>query len=375
VGLHEFTFDRKLTQEFVSYPYAVYRDDPRWVPPQRRAALALLQPGAEFFQCVGNRHRNYLAMVGSRIVGRITASIRRDLKDATGAPMGSLGLFEAENDHGVAQDLIGTAMRWLREQGAQRILGPMNFDIWHGYRLMTGGFGARIFAGEPYNKPYYAELFESSGLSAKLRWHSFDIECSATHERYRRRGIERRAALVECGYRFEPFDMRRLDAELEKLHGLLSRSYEHFPGFTAISRCEFTRLAMPLRYALLPGFAAFVHNPHGAACGFVIMPLDLSDPLRAMGGRSDWLARLRFLQARRGVRRVLVHMAGLLPEEASKHSGLGAALIAFVADRVLQRGHSPCVAALVAEASPSRAHLQQCGAVPTREYALFEVTP
>ncbi len=372
MGLHEFTFDRELTREFVGYPYAAYRDDPQWVPPLRRDALALLEPGAEFFQCTGNRHRNYLARVGSRVVGRIAASVRRDLKDAGGAPVGSLGLFEAENDHGVAQDLIGAAVHWLRGEGARRIWGPMNFDIWHGYRLMTAGFGARIFAGEPYNKPYYPELFERCGLAATLRWHSFDIERSANQERYWRRGIERRAALIESGYRFEPFDMRRLHAELDRLHGLVSRSYAHFPGFTPISAAEFRRLAMPLRYALLPGFAAFVYNPLGAACGFVAMPRDLSDPLRVMRGRSDWLARSRFFRACRGVRRVLLHTAGLSPEEASKHSGLGAALIGFAAHRVLERGHSPCVAALVAEASPSRAHLQQCGAAATREYALFE---
>ena len=372
MALHEFTFDRRLTQEFVDYLYTAYRDDPRWVPPPRRAELALLRPDAEFFQHCGNRHRNFLVKAGVRTVGRITASIRPDLKDAAGEPLGSLGLFEAEHDHGVARDLIGAAVHWLRAQGARRIRGPINFDIWHGYRLMTGGFGTRIFAGEPYNKAYYPELFERSGFVPKLRWHSFDVEHTADFQRFIRRAVERRAALVECGYRFVPLDMQRMDAELSKLHGLVSRSFAHFAGFTPISATEFKRLALPLRYALLPGFAAFVHDPLGTACGFVAMPRDLSDPLRAMRGDSDWLARLRFLHARRRVRRVLLHSAGLTPEEAGKHSGLGAALIGYAVDRVQQCGHRPSIAALVAEASPSRAHLQQYGGDATREYALFE---
>jgi hypothetical protein len=374
VGLHEFTFDRMLTQEFVDYPYAAYRDDPKWVPPPRRAVLSQLEPSAEFFRRAGNRHRNYLAKVRSRIVGRITASICHDLRDANGAPVGSLGFFEADDDPGVARDLIGAARQWLRGQGARRIWGPVNFDIWHGYRLMTGGFGTQIFAGEPYNKPYYAELFERCGLAAKQRWDSFDIEDSMNRERFRRRGIERRNVLVEQGYRFVAFDMRRLNAQLNKLHALVCRSYAHFAGFTPISASEFRRLALPLRYAVLPGFAAFVHDPQDTPCGFVTMPLDLSDPLRAMHGRSDWLARVRFFRARRGVRRVLLHAAGLVPEEAKKHSGLGAALIAHVADRVLHEGRRPCIAALVAHGSDSRGHLEQYAAIPTRQYALFEAT-
>lgn len=373
MGLHEFTFDRTLTRQFIDYPYAAYRDDPQWIPPLHRTALAQLEPSAEFFKCVGNAHLNYLAKAGTRIVGRITASIRRDPKDATGASYGSLGFFEAENDACVAEDLIGAAVLWLRERGAVRIWGPMNFDIWHGYRLMTGGFGTRIFAGEPYNKPYYPELFERCGLAAKFRWHSFDIEDPVNQERFRRRGIERRSELTELGYRFVSFDTRRMGTELGKLHDLVSRCFAHFPGFTPISAHEFSCLAMPLRYALLPGFAAFVHNPQGEACGFVVMPLDLSDPLRAMRGRSDWLSRLKFFGVRRGVRSVLLHSAGLVPEEAKKHSGLGAALIAHVTECVLQRCRRPSLAALVAETSASRGHLNRYAAAATREYTLFEV--
>jgi len=373
VGLHEFTFDRTLMRQFIDYPYAAYRDDPQWVPPPRRAVLAQLEPSAEFFQCVGNAHLNFLAKVGTRVVGRITASISGDPKHAAGAPLGSLGFFEAENDSRVAEDLIGAAVQWLRAWGAGRIWGPMNFDIWHGYRLMTGGFGSRIFAGEPYNKPYYPELFDRCGLAAKFRWHSFDIQDSLDQERFRRRGIERRSEFTELGYRFVSFDTRRMGTELGKLHDLVSRSFAHFPGFTPISAQEFTRLSMPLRYALLPGFAAFVHNPEGGVCGFVIMPLDLSDPLRAMRGRGDWLSRLKFFGARRGVRSVLLHSAGLIPEEAKKHSGLGAALIAHVTDSLLQRSYRPSIAALVGETSASRRHLNRYAAAATREYTLFEV--
>ena len=119
--------------------------------------------------------------------------------------------------------------------------------------------------------------------------------------------------------------------------------------------------------------AAFVHNPQGEACGFVVMPLDLSDPLRAMRGRSDWLSRLKFFGVRRGVRSVLLHSAGLVPEEAKKHSGLGAALIAHVTECVLQRCRRPSLAALVAETSASRGHLNRYAAAATREYTLFEV--
>ena len=375
MGLVTFTFDPEHTSEFVRFPYRLYRDDAGWVPPLETAVRAQLDRGAEFFRQPGNAHRHFIARLGSRTLGRVTASINAGLKDESGAAIGCLGYFEAEPDHAVAADLIGAAVHWLRDQRARRIWGPIDLDVWHGYRMMTAGFAERRFLGEPYNPPYYAELFERCGFGVRQRWHSYEVPAATTYESYGRLGCARARALRGLGYRFVPFVRARFGAELRKLHDLLLRSYGHFLGFTPISAREFERIARPLRYALLPAAALFVHDEHDQPCGFAIAPLDLADAQRAMRGRDSLPSRLRFLRARHRTRRAFLHMVGLVPEEAQRGSGLGAALIAQVLEAVRAQGRAARLAALVAEGSPSRGHIERAGARATREYALYEARP
>jgi hypothetical protein len=66
--------------------------------------------------------------------------------------------------------LLEHAIEWLREKhDLQRIWAPVNFDIWHGYRLMTRGFEEKTFYGEPYNKIYYPGFLAALALPPERR--------------------------------------------------------------------------------------------------------------------------------------------------------------------------------------------------------------
>jgi len=372
MGVIAFTLDGEWMREFMRFPQRLYRDDDGWVPPLEAAVYAQLDPDADFLRQPGNAQRHFIARLRHRTLGRVTASINAALKDENGAPIGCLGGFEAVADPAVADDLIGAAMRWLRDRHAvRRILGPMNFDVWHGYRFMTRGFAEQRFLGEPYNPPYYPELFERSGFALRQRWHSYEAPAAA-YQDYERRAREKQPLLRDLGYRFVAFDRTQLGKEFRKLHHLLHRCYGHFPAFTPISPQEFASIAQPLRHALLPGSAVFVHDEHDQPCGFAVALLDLAEALRAMRGRNSCLAWARFLQVRRRARRTFLHMVGLVPEHAQRKRGLGAVLMAQVAAELRAHGQAPQLAALVAQGSPSQKHLERIGASATREYALYE---
>lgn len=373
MGIRSFSFDRSLAQAFVRFPYELYREDPHWIPPSRNELTAQLSPEFFFYRTPGNRHAHFLAMSNMKIVGRISAMVNHELRNDDGQPVATVGFFDAINDYAVADDLLASATEWLREHGGtRRVWGPVNFDIWHGYRLMTRGFDQKSFYGEPYNMPYYPEFFERYGFAPKQHWNSVELTGQKTLARLAEPGRPLYDSLTEQGYRFESFNPARFREELSKLHLVVSRSFSGFLGYTPISRSEFQRLFFPLRYAAKPDFFIFAYDPADRLCGFAAGLLDVADAVRVMQGRNHWLAKSRFFYHRRLVDRAMFHLIGKAPEETHKPNGLGTALFSRALRAILAAGYDTVIITLMAQGNRSRRFLQELVFDNRRQYALYE---
>jgi hypothetical protein len=368
-----FTFDRGLADSFIRFGYEVYMGDARWIPPFRDELRRELSPDFPFYRRPGNAHRFFLASAGGRVVGRVSAMVNADMAcGAEGAP-GLLGFFECVEDPAVGRDLLEAGLGWLREErGVRRVIGPMNFDIWHGYRFLTRGFDREPFFGEPYNKPSYPGHFEAAGFSRKGRWHSVEVKGRDAIAALAARGAETYDKLRRQGYRFEHFDVRRFRAEMRRLHGLVAGSFAGFPDFTPIPEDEFVDLFAASRSALEPRLVHFVEDEAGRPAGFAVALLEHSAAVRAMDGKKNLLSRLKFLARRRRCRRVNFYAGGITPEEMTRRSGLGRALFHHVLRGILDLGFEEMLISLVAEDNRSNAFLGPLARDYGREYALYE---
>jgi hypothetical protein len=374
MAIKAFGFDPRLGEQFIHAAYDIYRGDGRWIPPFEEEMRTQLSPDCSFDRNNGNGRRNFLALSRGRVVGRVSASVNSSLKDRDGTAVGAVGFFECDEDFGAASDLLDAAVAWIAEaHGLRRIWGPMNFDIWHPYRFMTRGFELEPFYGEPYNKPFYPEFFLRYGFSVKEAWDSIEISGRENLAALLPRGEERYRQLVERGYRFEPFNARRLDGELRRLHGVLTDSFSGFLGYTPITPAEFTALCSSCRHALDSRLSAFSYDEQGTLAGFAVALLDLADAVRAMRGQLGLAARLRFLVRRRRARRINFYIGGVTREEQAKGSGLGRAGYAHVVRRILDAGYDEMIQSLIvrngfshALAGPFRKNIR-------REYALYEL--
>ena len=370
MALKAFTFDGPLMELFVGLGYDLYRDDPAWVPPLRAEVWRQLSASFPFYARPRNDHRRFLALSDGRPLARCLASVNRDLVDGDGEPIGAIGFFEAADDYPASEDVLAGAVRWLREEhGLRRIWGPMNFDIWHGYRFMTRGFERDRFLGEPCNRPSYPETFERFGFVALKQWNTFELD-GALQRLEDDDGWRRRA---ERGYRLEPFDLGRFDSSVEALHWVLTRSFSSFVGYTPISLPDFRGLMSVARHAVRPECSVFVYDEKGALAGFTTVFSDLAQAVRAMAGSSSPLAKLRFLRACRRRRRLMIHLGGITPEESAKHNGIAAAAFGQVAIRVRAQRAESVLATLVARGNPVRRLYGEYALDRRREYTLYEL--
>ncbi len=105
------------------------------------------------------------------VVGRMAAMCPAE--EAQGEAC--LGLYEAEDDPRVAHLLIDAGIGWLAGRGASRVLAPVDFSIFHGYRCQTGGFDEPPFIGEPRNPAYYGGHFDALGFVPLHRWKAMTL--------------------------------------------------------------------------------------------------------------------------------------------------------------------------------------------------------
>jgi hypothetical protein len=340
-----------LVPEFLALPTRLYADDPRWIPADDRVLRATVLDAARARES-GERPQSahFVTRVDGRIAARVSAFANQALRDGDGQRVGSLGYFEAEDDRALVAELIAHAQSWLNtNHGITRAWGPLNGDIWHGYRCLTTGYDAEPFAGEPYNLRYYPELLESSGGRTRFRWSSFEDADLQVVRATCQRGEQQRTDLLRRGFRFVAFDSSRLERDLRTLHRLIAQSFERFPAYTPIGEREFCQLYSALAPALPPGGVWFLQDPEGECCGFAIALVDAA-----------------------ASQRVLFHSIGVIPVLAAQHPGVGRALVTQVLEALLAQGFQRYVAALIGRGNTSRGLAGRQTSTTRREYALYE---
>ncbi|MBK5096336.1 MAG: hypothetical protein JJE01_01050 [Gemmatimonadetes bacterium] len=372
--IHRFSDDEVRTEEFIRFGRNHYRGDDNWIAPFDAALREQLSPSYRFAMKPGNHVRHFLASSGNRTVGRISAMVNADLHSGDTA-VGTIGFFESVDDRTVAGRLFDAACGWLRDtHGLTSAWGPMNFDIWHHYRLMTRGFDRKPFYGEPYNKDFYPALFTSCGWRPVRTWESVEVSGERAIEQVLAWSTPRYEEFLRRDYTFETFDSRRFDSELERLYHALTASYAGFFAFTPITFGEFASQFSRLRPAMDPRWITFACSAEEELAGFAGAFLDLSDAIRSMRGRTDLLARLRFAVQRRRADRVVFYIVGVSPEEAARQNGLGGSLVRHVLGTCYEQGFRSLVGALMPKDGRSRGLAGGRGAMEAqREYSLYEM--
>ena len=110
----------------------------------------------------------------NEIVGRIAAFYNKEQAAIEEQPTGGCGFFEAIDNQEVANMLFDAAKEWLIGQGMEAMDGPINFgarDDWWG--VLVKGFESQPLYKNPYNFPYYQQLFENYGCQVYFNQHTY----------------------------------------------------------------------------------------------------------------------------------------------------------------------------------------------------------
>lgn len=207
--------------DFTSFPLELYKGDPYYLHNPK-----VKTPNME--------SKYFIAYDGKSIVGRITGIINPQLKYEEFST-GLIGFFECIDDIEASKRLFESAFKWLKSQGCDFCIGPMNGSSWNKYRIAQPD-GSPNFFLDTYNKHWYSLQFEQSGFEPIATYNSSIVsQTNASEERvakfeklFKSKGIVTRN-----------INMDNFEDEIERIYEVCLASFKDNFLYTPIPKDEF----------------------------------------------------------------------------------------------------------------------------------------
>ncbi len=321
----------------------IYKDDPHYCPPFDGSLERELRR-AEFV----DRQRIFLVRRAEEVVG--CAVVRRSQSlELAAKSVATVGNFESLDDEEAVSRLLTRATGWAIDEGSQVVVGPMNGDTWHRYRWNVGPFDERPYLKEPYNPPYYPDLWKKAGFEVIQGYYSQRVEDLEGARRHHQPRWARSRAL---GYRLDPMTPKSLERDLDRVYEMVRVIFSKGFLYTSISRRDFGELYEGSEVLLDGDTCFFVVGPNGEDAAFSFCFPDYFEAVQAMEGKKNLWAKLKFL-ANRKKHRANIKTVGVMPEHRRK--GLMSAMSYQYFDAMIEKGFKEATICLIMDGNPSTA--------------------
>lgn len=327
--LHEVTTPA-LEQEFIDLPKRLYAGNKYWVCPFDDDIKAVFDPQRNKLYADGEAIRWVACNTKGEVVGRIAAFYDNEHAYAYEQPTGGCGFFEAINDQELANQLFDAARMWLVSRGMEAMDGPVNFgprDSWWG--LLVEGYEFQPLYANPYNPPYYKELFENYGFQNYFNqntylWRVYDDDINQSiHERAKR-------LMNTPGYSFANIKGRNLEEVAEDFRVIYNKAWSLFTGVKPMPKEEAQEIVKKLAPIVDRNIIFFTYF-NDEPVGFFIMVPDINRLIGKYNGKFGLWNKLRFmwdLKVKKSCDRIFGMIFAVTPEFQGK--GVESGMIQYI---------------------------------------------
>lgn len=263
------------------------------------------------------------------------AACYREAPTWGGMRTAAIGNIEFESaDAGVA--LLRSIGQTLKQEGFEAVLGPMDGDTWHRYRVVTETDGSAPFALEPRSAPFDHEALVAAG---------FEPVSSYVSARAKLADTIAGEPFAIAGIKVSEWDGQGAEQLIGKLFEMSGSAFSSNHFFKPIGLDAFLDLYRPLLPMLDPRHILFARaEATGQLVGFLF-------------GLPDRLAGER--------------PAAILKTYASGMRGVGRLLADTYHRRTLDMGYEDVIHALMHESNVSRERSERHSATVFRRYSLM----
>jgi hypothetical protein len=226
----------KELQIFYRVPWAVYTDDPYWVPSFWKDLVEFLKCANPFWQHA--EIQLYTAYLNSKPVGRIAAIIDHSYTETTATKIGYFGFFECINNAQIAQSLLEAAETWLKYKEVTELRGPINGHIDFGCGFLVEGFNKLPYLNSVYTPPYYLQFMEQYGMQPLTDLISYEIDLTKPIPS---KVQETAKKCADKGIHVRSFNRRQMKREMQQWFTLFDQIFSDHWGYAPVTYREMMR--------------------------------------------------------------------------------------------------------------------------------------
>jgi GNAT superfamily N-acetyltransferase len=360
---------RKERNQFIKFPWRIYRDDPAWVAPLIIERKAFLDRKRHPFYQHGDAAL-FLAKRNGEVVGRIMASDDPNYNALHQSNVGCFGLFESIDDVDVAAALLDTGADWLRRRGRSEIMGPIDYSTNYVCGLLIDGFQHPPTVLTAHNPPYYARLIEASGFEKVKDWYAWWFDPHNAPVSRLRRLVDARARKTPVKIR--PIDLRRLEDESHRLSSVFNEAWKNNWGFVPFTEAEAKHMATEMRPIIDPRMT-LIAEIDNVPVAFVICVPDINVALRHVNGRLTRfglpIGLIKLLYHRRKIHTARFVALGVL--EKYRRAGIAETLVLQVMEEGASRGFKGELSMTLEDNTMINRFIEAVGATKYKTYRIY----
>ncbi|MDR6873776.1 hypothetical protein J2Y55_004805 [Bosea sp. BE125] len=252
--------------------------------------------------------------------------IFRDAPSWEGRRTASIGRFRCDSAT-AGRDLLARAAADLATEGFEALIGPMDGDTWHSYRLVTESDGSPPFLMEPVSGAFDAEAFTTAGFAQLSSYVSTRTTLDAA--------ICPEVVSI-AGVSVKAWDGSDAAGLVRQLYAMSAAAFRNNAFFKPLDEQGFLKLYEPVMPLVDPRFVLFARNEAGALIGFLF-----GMPDRLEGATPRAVILKTYASAQRGVGHhladhfhrtaraagfthaihALMHVDNISLERSARHSG------------------------------------------------------
>ncbi|MCJ8211513.1 hypothetical protein MUY27_17470 [Mucilaginibacter sp. RS28] len=325
---------KKELGAFVDFPHELFKNDPYYVPELFIAQRDILTTHPfhlhSSLQC-------FLAYDGDQIVGRICAILNNNHNKFNHAKDGFFGFFDCINDQETANLLFDAATHWVKEKGANKLVGPANPSTNETCGLLVKGFDSSPLIMMPYNPPYYATLLENYGLKKQVDLFAWGWK----GQNYNDKSLQMLDRLQErlkknSGIVIRKINMKNFKQEAAALKEVYNSAWDKNMGFFPMTDAEFDYTAKDMKMILDQDFA-YLAEQDGKIVGFGVALPDINQILKTIKkGRLLPTGIFKLLLNKKKIRGIRILLLGVI--EGYRKMGIEACLYGSIIKEYRRKG-------------------------------------